>query len=359
LAIIQPQLHHGFVASTLPPWQTLTDAQAARWAEMLDGLAGAVPSGAPSVVVDGDDGLAAGVAERLAASLRERGRPCARLTGTAPSGAGDRTDPAVVVADGPRWRAHPPTGRWDVVIWLRTPDGDNREQDADIVVDLHDPDWPVIRRLADRLGGPGRWYLTEARAFFATRAATWDTRFGDDLPAYAAAVAEAGLPPGGAVVDVGCGTGRAFPALRGAVGDGGTVIGIDLTPQMLAEAHRRGRDRFASLVLADARRLPLADAGVDAVFAAGLVTHLPDAGTGLRELARVTRPGGRLVLFHPSGRAALAARHRRPLRPDEPLSEAELRRSTAHAGWRLIRYDDAPHRFLALADRVRDDSGTT
>ncbi|HEU4426286.1 MAG TPA: hypothetical protein VFR67_27420 [Pilimelia sp.] len=51
------------------------------------------------------------------------------------------------------------------------------------------------------------WYCAETQAFRATRAATWDTKFGDDLPAYIAAVTEAGIAPGGTVLDVGCGTG--------------------------------------------------------------------------------------------------------------------------------------------------------
>jgi len=194
-------------------------------------------------------------------------------------------------------------------------------------------------------------YLAETRAFFAVRAATWDTKFGDDLPAYAAAVAEAGLPRGGVVVDVGCGTGRALPALRQAVGPGGTVIAVDVTPEMLREARCHGRAADAALVLADARRLPLADASADAVFAAGLVSHLPDPEAGLRELARVTRRGGRLVLFHPSGRAALAARHGRTITPDEPLSCVPLQRSTRDTGWDLTAYDDAVERFFALAVR--------
>ena len=69
------------------------------------------------------------------------------------------------------------------------------------------------------------------------------------------------------------------------------------------------------MVIADARALPLADGSADAIFAAGLVNHLPDTEAGLRELARVTSPGGLLVLFHPSGRAALAARHGHALSP--------------------------------------------
>ena len=105
------------------------------------------------------------------------------------------------------------------------------------------------------------------------------------------------------------------------------------------------------IVLADARALPFPGRSVDAIFAAGLVNHLPDTEAGLRELARVIRPGGKLVLFHPSGRAALAARHGHALSPDEPLAKGPLRGSTRASGWVLTAYDDAPHRFFALAER--------
>jgi SAM-dependent methyltransferase len=171
------------------------------------------------------------------------------------------------------------------------------------------------------------------------------------MPAYAAAVARAGIRRGGAVIDVGCGTGRALPALRQAVGPDGFVIAADLTPEMLAEAHPVSEAADAALVLADARRLPFADASADALFAAGLVSHLPDTAAGLSELARVTRPGGLLILFHPAGRAALAARHGRTLSADEPLSAGPLRRSTGATGWRLTAYDDAADHFFALAVR--------
>lgn len=351
----------GETVSPLPAWQTLTDEQSRRWTEVLAHVADALPAGAVTVVIDGGAGYAAVVADRLADTLHAGGRSCARLTDLTPLANEDNwraegVADGVAVADGSRWRTHPPAGKWDVVVWLRTPPVDpmangGRGPEGDVVIDLHDPTWPVIRRLADRLVPNDRWYLSESRAFFATRAATWDTRFGDDLPAYATAVTEADLTAGGVVVDIGCGTGRALPALRDAVGPRGVVIGLDLTPQMLSAAQAHADRAGADLILGDARHLPFADASVDAVFAAGLLTHLPDAESGLRELARITRPGGRLVIFHPSGRAALAARHGRPLRPDEPLAETRLRDSTAQAGWHLTRYDDPPHRFFATATR--------
>ncbi|MFI5525810.1 class I SAM-dependent methyltransferase [Streptomyces platensis] len=191
----------------------------------------------------------------------------------------------------------------------------------------------------------------EVRAFFAARAATWDTKFPDDGPAYTAGVAELGLQEGERVLDAGCGTGRALPALRAAVGPRGTVLGADLTPEMLEAAVRAGRDRDAALLVADVARLPLPDAALDAVFAAGLLSHLADSAGGLTELARTVRPGGRLALFHPIGRAALAARKGRPITPDDLRAEPNLRPLLAGCGWDLIRYEDEDSRYLALAVR--------
>ncbi len=337
-------------------YDTMTGTSHHRWDEFLDNIASLLPAGAASVVVDGPGGQPVAVADRLADRLRAAGRPCSRLASTAPPAADadyDFPTGTVVLADGPDWRA---AQAWEVVIWLRTdPAGrDHRlggEAGASIVIDLHDPAWPVIRRVATPLERPGLWYIAETRAFFSARAATWDTKFGDDLPAYTAAIAEARIPQHGVVIDVGCGTGRALPVLRQAVGPHGTVIAVDLTPEMLRYARIKGRAAHATLVLADARQLPFACASADAVFAAGLVMHLPDPEAGLRQLARITRPGGLLILFHPSGRAALAARHGRTLEPDEPLAAVPLQRSTQITGWRLTTYDDAEYRFLASATR--------
>jgi SAM-dependent methyltransferase len=179
----------------------------------------------------------------------------------------------------------------------------------------------------------------------------WEKRFPDDTPAYRAAVAELRLEPGGRALDAGCGTARAVPLLRAAVGPSGTVVGVDLTPEMLAEAVALGRDAAGALVEADSARLPLRDAVFDAVLAAGLVHHLPDAAAGLRELARVTRPGGRLALFHPIGRAALAARRGHELRPDDVRAQPQVGLLLDGTGWDLRLLDDAEERYLALAVR--------
>ncbi|ALV38977.1 class I SAM-dependent methyltransferase [Streptomyces sp. CdTB01] len=192
---------------------------------------------------------------------------------------------------------------------------------------------------------------THVQEFFGARAAGWDSRFPDDGPAYASAVADLGLREGDRVLDAGCGTGRALTPLRAAVGATGVVVGVDLTPAMLQAAVRAGRDRDGRLLLADVAALPLRSGALDAVFAAGLIAHLPRPAENLRELARVVRPGGTLALFHPIGRAALAARQGRTITPDDLRAEPNLRPLLAGSGWRMTSYADEDTRFLALAVR--------
>jgi ubiquinone/menaquinone biosynthesis C-methylase UbiE len=193
---------------------------------------------------------------------------------------------------------------------------------------------------------------TRIQDFFSARAAAWDSRFPHDGPVYAAAVGTLALRSGDTVLDAGCGTGRALPALRSVVGPGGRVLGADLTPAMLETALRAGRDRSGVLLLADVARLPLRSGALDAVFAAGLISHLAHPGTDLLELARVVRPGGVLALFHPVGRAALAARHGRRITDDDLRSEPSLGPLLARSGWRLDSYIDEDDRFLVRAVRT-------
>ena len=117
-------------------------------------------------------------------------------------------------------------------------------------------------------------------------------------------------------------------------------------------ASAKGRSASGALVLADVACLPCAAGCVDAIFGAGIITHVPDPYELLHALARVTRPTGRLALFHPIGHAALARRHDRALRADELLDPAVLPGALEAAGWELEQIDDADDRYLAVARRA-------
>lgn len=98
------------------------------------------------------------------------------------------------------------------------------------------------------------------------------------------------------VLDVGCGTGELERLLRERY-PRVTLVGIDVTPQMLAVAREKFRNaRGVTFLLAQAEALPFAMEGFDAVVSCNMLHHVRSADTLLRECARVLRPGGRLVL---------------------------------------------------------------
>jgi SAM-dependent methyltransferase len=196
-----------------------------------------------------------------------------------------------------------------------------------------------------------RQRVSATREFFGPRAAGWEERFPDDGPRYERAVADLAPPQGAAVLDAGCGTGRALPYLAPAVGSAGVVVGLDLTPEMVAVARQRYAFAASGLVVGDVLRMPFADGAFDAVFAAGLISHLPEPAAGLREICRVCRPGARLALFHPIGRAALGRRHGRELSDADVRAESNLRELLDRCGWNCDQVDDAEERYLALATR--------
>jgi SAM-dependent methyltransferase len=194
-------------------------------------------------------------------------------------------------------------------------------------------------------------YVRDTQQFFDARAAGWEDRFPDDDSLFEAAIAELRLKAGSRVLDVGCGTGRALPFIRNAVGLTGLVVGADLTPAMINEAARRGRGLQAQLLVADVMRLPFSATQFDVVFAAGLLPHLIDPLSGLMELARVAARSGTLAIFHPIGRVALAARHGGAPSEDDTLAPARLRDLLDASGWSVERIDDGRGRYLAVASR--------
>ena len=101
---------------------------------------------------------------------------------------------------------------------------------------------------------------------------------------------------GGRWLDVGCGTG-ALGAAALAAADPAALVGVDPSAGFLAHARTRLDDRRARFVVADARRLPLADASFDAVVSGLVLNFVPDPAAAATEMARVARPGGRVAAY--------------------------------------------------------------
>lgn len=101
--------------------------------------------------------------------------------------------------------------------------------------------------------------------------------------------------PGQLVLDAGCGPGVYHPLLAAR---GARVVGVDLFAGMAREARRQVVEGRLAVLIAQAavESLPLTDAACDRVMANHMLYHVPDQVAALRELRRVLKPGGRIVL---------------------------------------------------------------
>jgi SAM-dependent methyltransferase len=116
-------------------------------------------------------------------------------------------------------------------------------------------------------------------------------------------LARLGLRPGERLLDAGCGEGR---HCFGALECGAHVIGLDLDAAALRVGAERLRLRAAqrgtlgAMLRGDAFQLPFADASFDAVICSEVMEHVHDYRAAARELARVTRPEGRVAVTIPT-----------------------------------------------------------
>lgn len=125
----------------------------------------------------------------------------------------------------------------------------------------------------------------------------------------------AALQPGETVLDVGCGTGTLALEAVVCVGQTGHVVGIDPSPQQLARARQKTTRRGLPLdfQLGVIEQLPFPEKIFDVVFSSLMMHHLPVPvkRQGLGEIARVLKPGGRLIIAdftHKGDRKGRAAR---------------------------------------------------
>lgn len=108
------------------------------------------------------------------------------------------------------------------------------------------------------------------------------------------------LRAGQVAADLGCGPGTDLARLADAVGDSGTVLGVDRDAGMVTEARRRLAGRPAVRVeLGDLHELPLDSGSVDRARADRVLQHVADPARAVAEAGRVLRPGGRLGLAEP------------------------------------------------------------
>jgi SAM-dependent methyltransferase len=129
--------------------------------------------------------------------------------------------------------------------------------------------------------------------------------YDEDVPFYATIgrlLVQWAEPPADArVLDIGAGRGaitRALAEVRGPAGPAGTIVAGDISPRMLEHLSALELPGVETRLL-DVRALDLPDGSFDMVFAGFVLSSIPDPEAALTEIARVLRPGGRLLLSGP------------------------------------------------------------
>lgn len=159
-------------------------------------------------------------------------------------------------------------------------------------------------------------------------------------------------------LDIGCGPGLTTLALAHAVGAGGSVLGVDIAEPMLAIARQRcAASPQVEFALADVTALPHADASFDMALATQVYEYVEDIDGALRELARVVKPGGRVLLVDTDWESAVwassdNARMRLVLDTwnehiPHPQLPRDLKRRMELAGFKSVRVEIVPILNLA------------
>lgn len=147
--------------------------------------------------------------------------------------------------------------------------------------------------------------------FFDSRAAQWEKTF------YPPAVreklihlvADFGVRPDEIILDVGTGSGVLLPYLVHYVGTSGKIAALDLSMEMVRQAKKKDLAIPHLILRSDVHRLPFASDVFDRVICFAAFPHFHDTETALKEMARVTRTHGTIIISHLMSRQELARHH--------------------------------------------------
>lgn len=152
------------------------------------------------------------------------------------------------------------------------------------------------------------------------------------------AVTTRAAPGARTILDVGCGTGRLLADLAVARPDA-TLLGVDPAPGMVAAARQRAAGRF-DVQQAAAESLPVVDSSIDLVVSVLSFDHWADQEAGLREVRRVLRPGGVVVIADLFATwmllTTIAGRNRRRIRAPRVMEAVCINSGLAPRVWQEL-----------------------
>ena len=192
------------------------------------------------------------------------------------------------------------------------------------------------------------------RAFFDAHAHGWEERgYPADVRGRLEVLVDCfGIEPGEKILDVGCGEGVLVPYLLDRLGPSGFVVELDNSLEMLKDAARKSA-RQIQCVWAGVETLPLVDADFDRVICFASFPHFANPVKALKQIHRVLKSAGTLVIAHLLSRDEIARHHAKStvVLGDELPEEAAMRELMTQTGFCVRRLEDRPGRYLLIATK--------
>ena len=196
----------------------------------------------------------------------------------------------------------------------------------------------------------------QLQEYFDQLAPNWDKEITEERrECLSNVIRELGIKSGDYVLDIGTGTGILLPFLIAELGGRGKIIALDLSSQMLRHARAKEPQPIVDSVQADVIAIPLVDNCVDLAICNSAFPHFSDKTRALKEISRVLKNDGRLVICHAMSREAINQLHKsiggviaNDLLPDE----VELTKLVGQTNLEIIHLEDGPGRYLVIAEKV-------
>jgi ubiquinone/menaquinone biosynthesis C-methylase UbiE len=195
----------------------------------------------------------------------------------------------------------------------------------------------------------------QLQKYFDQLASTWDRELTQErLNCLSNIIKELNIKPDYCVLDLGSGTGVLLPFLIAELGDEGKIVALDFSAEMLVQGKAKSSLPIVDFVQADGMAIPLADDSMNLAICNSVFPHFDDKVGALKEIARVLRNNGRLVICHTMNRkminqlhqsiGGVVAHHLLPI-------EFQLKELMKQAGLSVTHFEDGPGRYLVIAEK--------
>jgi ubiquinone/menaquinone biosynthesis C-methylase UbiE len=200
--------------------------------------------------------------------------------------------------------------------------------------------------------------MSSRQAFFNQNANTWDNQFNTpELIGFLEKIVPTfHLKPAQKILDVGTGTGILIPFLLKAIGPTGYVTAVDYSEEMVKICKAKyGSYPNVDVMVKDVENLPFSNETFDAITCFGLFPHLENKKKALREMNRVLKLQGKLIIAHALSSIEIANYHHTvsPVVAHDALPTAEkMCKLLRENGFGNVQITDEPGRYLCMSTRT-------